>query len=118
MPLWQYRTAPAANGVDAQQLKTNPSNRESGEGKNGGRGRGASGGGEKKKKKKTMARLYFMVLKGYSSQWPHCQTPCLYIHGGTKPMPNSFMGADVEKWPIMKSHRQTAGNQRCMDAFS
>ena len=28
MPLWRYRTAPAANGVDAQRLKTNPSQRE------------------------------------------------------------------------------------------
>lgn len=25
-------------------------------------------------------------------------------------MPNSFMGLDVEKWPIMESHRLTAGN--------
>lgn len=58
--------------------------------------------------KKTMATLYFMVLKGYSSIWSHCQAPCLYIHGGIKAMPNSFMGVDVEKWPIMKSHRQTA----------
>ncbi|KAL7385728.1 hypothetical protein ABVT39_027240 [Epinephelus coioides] len=28
MSLWQYRTAPAANGVDAQRLKTNPSHRK------------------------------------------------------------------------------------------
>lgn len=26
-------------------------------------------------------------------------------------MPNSFMGMDVEKWPIIKSHRRTAGDQ-------
>lgn len=26
-------------------------------------------------------------------------------------MPNSFMGTDVEKWPIIKSHRRTAGDQ-------
>ena len=34
--------------------------------------------------KKTMAALYFIVLKGYSSQWSHCQAPCLYIHGGNQ----------------------------------
>ncbi len=108
MPLWQYRTAPAANGVDAQWLKTNPSHRKNGEGSKRGRGGREAGGGGKK----TMAALYFIVLKGYSSQWSHCQAPCLYIHGGIKPMPNSFMGADLEKSPIMQSHRQTAVHRR------
>lgn len=49
MPPWQYRTAPAANGVDARWLKTNPSHRKkkNGEGGKRGRGRGETGGGEK-----------------------------------------------------------------------
>lgn len=33
-------------------------------------------------------------------------------------MPNSFMGLDVEKWPIMESHRQTAGNWRHVNIVS
>lgn len=32
--------------------------------------------------------------------------------GATRPMPNPFIGIDVEKWAIMKSHRQNGGNQR------
>lgn len=31
---------------------------------------------------KTMAELHLTVLKGYSSQWSHCQAACLHIHGG------------------------------------
>lgn len=79
MPLWQYRTAPAANGVDAQWLKTNPSQKKwRGKEKKEGKGRG------RRWWKKTMAALYFIILKGYSSQWSHCQAPCLYIHGGNQ----------------------------------
>lgn len=81
MLLWQYWTAPAANGVDAQWLKTNPSHRKKWWGKE-------KRGGERDRQEvveKTMAALYFIVLKGYSSQWSHCQTPCLYIHGGNQP---------------------------------
>lgn len=80
MPLWQYRTAPAANGVDAQRLKTNPS-----QGKNGERKEKREGKVERQEEvKKTMAGLYFIVSKGYLSQWSHCQAPCLYIHGGNQ----------------------------------
>lgn len=45
----------------------------------------------------------------------YCQTPCLCISGGFKLMPNSFMSLDMEKWPLMKSYRQTVGNQRHMN---
>lgn len=62
--------------------------------------------------RKAVTALYFIVLKSYSSRWCHCQDPCLYIHGGIKPMPNSFRGVDTEKWPIMKTHRQTADGCR------
>lgn len=58
-----------------------------------------------------MAGLYLIDLRGYSSQWSAVRLPVWMSMGGIKPMPNSFMGRDVEKWPIIKSHRRTAGDQ-------
>jgi len=31
-----------------------------------------------------MAVVYFVILKGYSSQSSHCQAPWLYVHGGNQ----------------------------------
>lgn len=104
------QTSPVANGVDAPWLKTNPSQTEgekNGEGRTKTEGRRKAGGG----RGNTMAVLYSIVLKGYSSQRPAVRFHTCISMGGIKSMPNSFMGMGVEKWPIMKSHRQTAGDQ-------
>lgn len=68
-------------------------------------------GGEAGGRGNRMAGLYLIVLRGYSSQWSAVRLPVWMSMGGIKPMPNSFMGRDVEKWPIIKSHRRTAGDQ-------
>lgn len=114
MPLWRYRTAPVANDVDAENGWKPIHHTETKKKKKmvrGGqweRGRGEKGGGRGNR----MAALYFIVLKGYSSQWSAVRLPVWISMGGIKPMPNSFMGTDVEKWPIIKSHRRTVGDQR------
>ena len=106
--LQHYWTAPVANGVEAQLLEkqsiTKKKNDE-GEGEEGGKG------ASQKEVKRTMAVLYFMVLKGYSSQWSHCQAPRLYVQGGeTNP-------CQTHLWAWRNGHRQTPGHQRC-DASS
>lgn len=63
------------------------------------------------KRRKTMATLYFIAVTGYSSQRSHCQAPGCSSTGGITATPQSFMGSDVEKRPIMELLRQTAGQQ-------
>lgn len=106
MPLRHYGKPPGAIGVDAQQLKTNPSHRKKGLGR------------EKREEKrasqevvnKTMAALHFMVLKAIHHNGPTVRLPACISVEGIKPMPNSLMSMDVEEWAIIKSHRQTAGD--------
>lgn len=73
---------------------------------------GAAGGGEKK----TTVALYFIVLKGYSSQWSHCQAPCLYIHGGNQTHAKLIYGhgrGEMAHHEVRR--RQTGGDWRHMD---
>lgn len=84
MPLWQYRTAPVANGVDARRLKTNPSHTRAHTHTHESRGKDREGrngrrwGEEKKNNSGSVAhgfkRLFITAV--------FCQTPCLYIHRG------------------------------------
>lgn len=81
MPLWQYRTAPVANGVDARRLKTNPSHRKKknwwGKDKEVGEGERQEVAEEKNNSSAvphSLKRLFITVV--------YCQTACLYIHGG------------------------------------
>lgn len=104
------------NGVDARWLKTNPSCRKKElvrEGQ-GGTERGKAGGGGRKKKKKTIAPLYLIFLKGYSSQWSTVRLPACISVGDSNSC-QTHLCLEMEKWPIMKSHRQTVGNQRHMN---
>lgn len=112
MLLRWYRTAPVANGGGAENgwkpiHHTETKKKWWGEDNERGVG-GETGGGRGNR----MAPLYLIVLKAYSSRWAAVRLPVWISMGGIKPMPNSFMDTDVQKWPSIKSHRRTAGDQR------
>lgn len=111
VPLRRYRTAPVANGGDAEKgwkpIHHTETKKKPVRGGQWERGGGGTGGGRGSR----MAPLYFIVLKGYSSRRAAVRLPVWTAMGGIKAMPNSFMGTDVEKWPTIRSHRWTAADQ-------
>lgn len=78
MPLWQYRTAPVANGVDSLRLKTYPSHQiKKWWGKDKERG-----DGERRWWKQNNGSAVLHSFKKLFITVIYCHTPCLYIHEG------------------------------------
>lgn len=114
MPLWRYRTAPAANGVDAQRLKTNPSHRKKKkmvrEEREGGL-RGEAGGGEKNNGSSVLHSLkrLFITMVPLSGSLP------VYPWGESNPCQTHLWAWTWRNGPSWSHTDGTAGDRRHMD---